>query len=218
MSLLVFELHTRIGLNLIGEDTELQYKIRGYGIPVELLPLTGTGNIKKNYHKQWVTLRKTLDEMKAKGEDDVSIVEWPRSTDVVFRTGMSLTYHPGNTNFQSIVLSKIKEHSAASQTRKSEIIKAIINTVRENGGRFVQWDTRGWWTELENDSKIHAKVAIAMRDSKKRMSARYNHQLSHSSTSIFKHQDGKRRKISHEDGFTSDASSGSKENPCWVGI
>uniref|UniRef100_A0A7S0UI21 DUF6824 domain-containing protein n=1 Tax=Pseudo-nitzschia delicatissima TaxID=44447 RepID=A0A7S0UI21_9STRA len=199
----------------IGEETELRYKLKNYGLPIQLLPLTGTGNIKTNYHKQWVRLRKTLDEKSAKGEDDDSIIEWPRSTDVVFRTGMSLAYHPGNTMFQSIVLSKTKEHAVASQTRKREITKDIINKVRQNKGRFVQWDTRGWWTELDDASKIHAKVAIAVRDSRKKIAAKYNRQSCHASTSLFQHQDGKRRKIAHDDGFSSDSSS-SKDNKCLI--
>ena len=200
---------------VLGEETELRYKLKNYGLPIELLPLTGTGNIKTNYHKQWVRLRKTLDEKSAKGEDDDSIIEWPRSTDVVFRTGMSLAYHPGNTMFQSIVLSKTKEHAVASQTRKREITKDIINKVRQNKGRFVQWDTRGWWTELHDASKIHAKVAIAVRDSRKKIAAKYNRQSCHASTSLFQHQDGKRRKIAHDDGFSSDSSS-SKDNKCLI--
>lgn len=44
-----------------GEPTELRYKIGGYGIPVDLLPLTPTGNVKTNHLKQWMRLRATVE-------------------------------------------------------------------------------------------------------------------------------------------------------------
>ena len=101
--------------------------MRSFGIPVELVPLTETGNIKLNHHKQWIQLRKYLDEEMAKGVDKSSIIELPGSTDVLFRTGMSLTCHPGNSMFQNIIMSQTEEHSAATQSRKIEITKDIIN-------------------------------------------------------------------------------------------
>lgn len=83
----------------IGEEVELLYKLKSYGIPVELIPVTGTGNIKTVHQKRWIQLQRTLDEIRAKGVDVPSIIEMPGSTDVIFRTGTSLTCHPGNSFF-----------------------------------------------------------------------------------------------------------------------
>jgi hypothetical protein len=181
-----------------GEEIELRYKIKSYGIPVEIIPLTGTGNIKVVYHKQWIRLRKHLEDVRARGLDDSSIIVCPGSTDVIFRTGTSLTYHPGNSMFQSIIESKMFEHSAASQAGKAAITKKIIDTMRRSGGRFLQSDNRGWWTELTGESQIHTKVAVSVRDFKSKSIAQQNLQTSRSSTTIFQNQDGKRRKLSHE--------------------
>ena len=45
-----------------GQSVELMYNISGYGIPVDLLPLTSTGNVKTTYLKQWIRLRIALEE------------------------------------------------------------------------------------------------------------------------------------------------------------
>ena len=39
-----------------GENMEVQYVFKGYGIPVELSPMTGSGKIKLSYHKQWLKI------------------------------------------------------------------------------------------------------------------------------------------------------------------
>ena len=192
------------------------YKLKSYGIPVELIPVTGTGNIKTVYWKQWMRFRKNLEDMRAKGINDTS-VDCPGSTDVLFRTGTSLTCHPGNSMFQSIIESKMQEHSVASQVGKMAITKEIIDTVKQRGGRFLQWNTHDWWTELKGASQIHTKVAVSVRDFKSKLVAKQNRQTNQCSTSLFQNQNGKRRKISRDDGFNSD-SSGNQESCCLVTI
>jgi len=182
----------------LGEEIELRYEIKSYGIPVEIIPVTGTGNIKTVHHKQWIRLRKHLEDVRARGLDGSSIIELPGSTDVIFRTGTSLTCHPGNSMFQNFIESYMLEHSAASQAGKTAITKKIIDTLRRSGGRFLQWDNRGWWTELTGESQIHTKVAVSVRDFKSKSIAQQNLQTSRSSTTIFQNQDGKRRKLSYE--------------------
>jgi hypothetical protein len=53
----------------LGENIELQYSVQGYGIPIELIPLTDTGNIKTTYLKQWMKLRRILEVMKMTEQD-----------------------------------------------------------------------------------------------------------------------------------------------------
>ncbi|OEU10954.1 hypothetical protein FRACYDRAFT_246827, partial [Fragilariopsis cylindrus CCMP1102] len=49
---------TRIHL---GNPTEIRYKLQQYGIPIELIPSTDTGNIKSVNLKQWIKLRMHLE-------------------------------------------------------------------------------------------------------------------------------------------------------------
>ena len=54
---------TRSRLNFhSGEPIELEYKVNSYGIPVDLLPLTSTGNVKTSNLKKWMHLRSAFEE------------------------------------------------------------------------------------------------------------------------------------------------------------
>lgn len=196
---------------LPGKEIELQYALRGFGIPFETVPVTGTGNVKTSFWRQWMRLRRTLELARARGDAEAAtIIEIPRSCDVIFRTGNSLTCHPGNSMFQSIIESKVHDHITASQAGKVAITKEIIKVVKEKNGRFLQWDNQGWWVEIIGDTLVHSKVAVSVRDFKTKSVAKQNQQKNHCSTAIFRNQDGKRRKITRDPGCDSD-SSGSQD-------
>ena len=199
-------------LHVIGETIELQYALQSFGIPCELIPVTATGNTKTAYHRQWIRLRKALDiaRQKENGED-ASIIELPRCTDIIFRTGKSLTCHKGNSMFQNVIESKMQQHATASQLEKKAITMEIIEDIKRMNGRFLQWDERGWWTEIEGKSNIHARVAVSVRDFKSKSVAKKNRQNFESGTAVFKNKDGKRRKIARLCGGNDSDSSCSQE-------
>jgi len=109
-----------------GEETEMRYAVKSYGIPIELMPLTGTNSIKLNYHNQWIKLRRNIETNQAKNQerqnrphipeydcgfevqgpqDIVNLVECPGIYDVVFRNGVQSMENPGNVRFRNIILS-----------------------------------------------------------------------------------------------------------------
>jgi len=49
-----------------GERTELQYQLMGFGIPVSLIPTTGTGTLKTKVFLQWAKARKILESSRKK--------------------------------------------------------------------------------------------------------------------------------------------------------
>jgi len=59
----------------VGENIELQYSLKGYGLPIELIPLTDTGNVKTTYLKQWMKLRRILEVMKMTEEKNKQELE-----------------------------------------------------------------------------------------------------------------------------------------------
>jgi len=157
-----------------GNALELRYKLQGYGIPIELIPSTDTGNIKSANLKQWIKLRRYLEwhvqqqetnfyssesESASDYESSISnmtypshIVECPGSNDVIFRRGKSMNYHPGNVKFLNLIESDIQEHTfdaKTTQTRRMAIEKGIIRKVREGGGRFLTWEIENcWWVDM----------------------------------------------------------------------
>jgi hypothetical protein len=163
----------------LGQPIEIRYELKSYGIPVELIPATDTGNVKHVNLKHWIKVRKVLEKfpvstrrgsVSSNSSDDTEldyeypsnipqhsylsqqqqwaqqyqqmpyqqfqaqqqqiqqqyrqsiIVECPGSTDVVFRRGKSMLYHPGNNMFQSLIESKLQEHTDANQAGKMSIV------------------------------------------------------------------------------------------------
>jgi len=244
----------RIKIHL-GKSVELRYKLQGFGIPVELIPATDTGNVKHENLKQWIKLREYLEKypksvrrgsMSSVDSDDsfahqqyyqqqqfaqyapqyqmqqqqqqpkkLVIVECPESNDVIFRRGKSMTYHPGNVMFQSMIESRLQEHTDANQAGKMAIVLSLIQYIQqEKGGRFLTWDSRNnWWLDMMTISmsgsynspsgifqaqelEIQSKVGYAFRDFKKKLKKMEQQgvQVSKSSTYAFQRQDGSKRK------------------------
>jgi len=167
----------------IGQWTEWQYELMGYGIPVDLLPMSPTGNVKTQMFKQFIRLRKAIEapsgqntETSSDSDDSIivphSAVECPNLNDVVFRAGKSYMCHPGNVMFRSLIESKMDEHYAATKREKASIAWSIVGEIERRGGRFLKWDTRGWWTPMEDRSEIRYKIPTCFRDFSRTMKAR----------------------------------------------
>lgn len=120
-----------------------------------------------------------------------------------FRSGNKVfLFHPGNLLFRNLVESKYEEHEyAQTQSAKVDITRAVIAEILvERGGRFVVWDKDlGWYVQLTNESQIREKVAVYMREFKKRVRAMGNHQVNESSTEKFQQQNGGKRRRFNKD-------------------
>ncbi|OEU06391.1 hypothetical protein FRACYDRAFT_254702 [Fragilariopsis cylindrus CCMP1102] len=83
----------------IGSPIELRYILHSYGIPTNNnnLPISFSGTIKTKYCKQWIRIR------------ELSIVECPYLSDIIFRQGTNVIHHPGNSWFRSLIQTKFEE-------------------------------------------------------------------------------------------------------------
>jgi len=186
-----------------GEGIEILYKLMGYGIPADLVPVTDTGNVKTKHLVQWIKVRKAIESNSKKSPDD-SIIECPFMNDVCFRFGKAYTSHPGTMMFRGIMENYYHEHSKArSKEEKAAITWTIMGAVERKGGRFLTWDNRGWWVELKDRAQIRVKVAVAMKNYSKNIQALNNVQHSACSTYQFERQDmRKRKRVEGETGDT----------------
>ena len=133
--------------------------------------------------------------------DKLSIVECPRSSDVIFRPGTSMLCHPGNVVFRGLIESK-QNRTTVKRAEKEEVALEIIREVEKTGGRFLMWNNCGWWSELNDVSLISTKIAISYRDFKTKVQSlvqQHQYQQSKqqkvdSSTFAFVNQDSKKRK------------------------
>ena len=207
MFCLIFVLYCTVlyFFTFLGQDVENRYQLNGYGIPLDQFPITETGKIKTTNFKKWIQLRKNLEDVNSEiGRNHMSIVECPRSNDVVFRPSQSTMCHPGNVMFRSLVESKHYAHDVAtSREAKIDITKGVIQDIKNTGGRFLVWNISSWWTELIDETQIYSKTAVFFRNSKVSANARNNRQTSRSSTYVFAGEsisrDDKRRRITSSD-------------------
>lgn len=185
---------------ITGKNVEMEYALKGYGIPVENIPLTDTGNIKTIYLKQWMKVRKAFDAMDEKDRKKFvfSAIECPGSNDVCFRSGTSTSSHPGNVQFrcllESVTCPIASLALAPLKTTQAELAEHLVQKIRGAGGRFLKWENKGYWYEITKELHVHNKVALAIRDFKYRSKIRQmNRQNSQSYTYMFL-QDGNKRK------------------------
>ena len=181
---------------------ELNYILKSYGIPVDLTPITDSGNIKTSYLKQWLRLRKVVEcGMTPDGTrtNTLSIIECPRSNDVIFRPGTSMLCHPGNVVFRGQIEAKL-DRVTVKRSEKEEVAMEIIKEVKDSGGRFLMWDNGGWWSELHDIPMLSTKISISYRDFKMKLQAaikehsQNKQQKIDASTFAFVNQDGRKRK------------------------
>ena len=125
-----------------GERTEILYKLMGYGIPIDLIPMTETGNVKVKNLQQWIKVRKALERPNVPGDSSPTnsghLIDCPELNDVVFRFGTSYLCHPGNVMFLGLIESKSLEHTNASQEEKKAITWWVIDHIEsKRKGRFL---------------------------------------------------------------------------------
>jgi hypothetical protein len=134
----------------LGESMEIHYKLQGYGIPFEHIPISWTGKVKVQYLKQWMRIRQAIEHYLMQGIGNSSsnscsnvsgsdgssdeftmsisssssfpnIIECPQLQDVVFRQGTSGVSHPGNVTFRSQIESTVlKQHIQIFQQQQKQ--------------------------------------------------------------------------------------------------
>ena len=144
----------------------MRYGLMGYGIPLDVLPSTDTGNMKRKNHFEWIEARKLIEEDgRNNSTHAANIVECPGLNDVVFqKAGKSWNLHPGDVYYRGLIESNHKEHLVSSQTAKKELIWLIVEEIESRNGRFLVYDKRGWWIQLNSRTEIRKKVAISFRN------------------------------------------------------
>jgi hypothetical protein len=187
-----------------GEGLALQYNLHSYGIPVDLLPITETGNVKIKNHHRFLKVRNMLERQNVVASDEGVMkeddaIECPRLHDVVFRVGDSYLCHPGNAKFRGWIESTFDDYDAASKDRKSAITWMLVEEVLKTG-RFLVWDKQ-WWVVLQDREKMRTKVIGAFKDQKRRLKASANLQVNESSTYSFTEEDRRKRKRDEESCF-----------------
>ena len=178
--------------NFLGQDIETRYELNGYGIPIDHIPVTSSGNIKTQYLKKWMQLRKSIESTKEQNRNPSTMIECPRMNDVIFKKGKPVLGHTENQFFRGLVEAKHEAHRAGISTAATmELRRSVIKEVNKTNGRFLVWDDKTFWTKIIDDKQIYKKVSTFFRNSKASV-AKNKHQTTLSSTYVFT---GNKRKL-----------------------
>ena len=161
--------HNRLRLRLhLGTSVEFHYSLQVYGIPIELIPMTYTGKIKLLFTRQWLRLRRMIED-KVKLPANV-VVEAPYLNDVLFKQGNSFPNHPGNNMLRNLVEAKAKqllEVRNNKPSKKKEFLLEILDAIETvHRGRFLYWHKRDdmndyWWVLLHSSDTNDEQVLLS---------------------------------------------------------
>jgi hypothetical protein len=144
---------------------ETRYALMTFGIPVDQLPVTITGNIKVKNHLQWIKTRKAIDKFRegfpaGNLTMECPIIAHPQKHDVLFSRGGN-TGHPGNVEYRQDVFPKLEEFKQNSDRLcRQKLREEVYASVKARGGRFLSLHKGGWWEELPLD-EAHEKITTS---------------------------------------------------------
>ena len=141
----------------IGTYTEIKYSLLGFGIPVDFLPFSQSGAIKKTNLNRWIAKNISRDiELAYNGA--FTGVDLPTRNDVLMGKGKPYQHHAGNVLLKDLVEANIDKYQAAHQSLdKMDVVLNVISTIKARSGRFLEKDDDGLWRE-PHDVDVMDKV------------------------------------------------------------
>jgi hypothetical protein len=161
-----------------------------------VLPFTETNNLKTKHLHLWMRGRRTVERQKEESirmNNDsgacANAIDCPALSDVVFKTGSSNKSHPGNSVFHEILRNQSDDFQISSDT-----VGIIFENVTKRNGRFLEWDSSGYWKVISDPVAIRQKIYNSFFYAKRSSTARSHRLNNYSSTFLFERQDGRKRK------------------------
>lgn len=173
----------------VGDSMEMRYKLQGFGIPSEKIPITYSGSIKTTNLKKWMRLRHIQEDerlnrkMNASGSNKrscakIEAIDSPYLTDIIFRKGKSMMMHPGNATLRRVIKARIESGAFDHEKNKTrKFITEIIDEIKQQGIdcgqhinnppiRLLDWDDQNGncWREINNEDAIYNKIRHIVKE------------------------------------------------------
>jgi hypothetical protein len=132
-----------------------------FGVPVNFLPMTYTGELKPANHSKWIAKRKTKDAQLGRTGVFAGI-DIPGLHDVIFGRGKISTQHSGNVRMRSLVELHMDEYDQTPVGEKHIIAESIVKAIQKESGRFLSQNPDGWWIEVSDNQAVQ-KVSNIFR-------------------------------------------------------
>jgi hypothetical protein len=129
----------------------------GYGI-TGIIPIGKDGRIQNEAMEQWIQRRREIESaLPIEGKKVV-----PQPEDVLLGRGKKVQAFPGNLKFRGKIEANRRTYDNSSKFEKSVLIEAILRSVKDSGGRFLQQGTKGYF-EVDDDV-ARKKISHAWRN------------------------------------------------------
>lgn len=123
-----------------GDHDKIVFGLQTYGIPTRYYPILSNGDMSLEWHKDWLSVRRTNEQSKSSGNGMIV----PRRFDVLFGRGKFTREHTGNLRALHLVEMYRSEYERASKLGKTAIADRIVQIIHESCGRFLKWELQGW--------------------------------------------------------------------------
>ncbi len=100
--------------------------------------------------------------MTSSSKETFSLIKEPRDQDVLCGRGRPIREHEGNQKYTKMIQDMRREYEDAPNGRKLDVVRKLIDTIRNDQGRFLL-KKGDFWVELEAD-KVIVKTSQAFRD------------------------------------------------------
>ena len=131
------------------------YALMSYGIPIDAIPISMDGDLKKKNHSEWIKMRKRQEKS---GEARIVV---PTHSDVLFGRGKPYREHIGNMRLFNLLDDNLDRYAQASLKGKSAVIAEMVVLIQQRGGRFLKQE-KGVWVK-NTDKLAKEKVSHAFR-------------------------------------------------------
>jgi hypothetical protein len=132
-----------------------------FGVPVEFLPVTYTGERKPTNHSKWIAKRKIKDA-KLEMTGVFAGIDIPGQHDVLLGRGKISNQHSGNVRMRILVDLHMDEYDPAPAGEKRNIAGSIVKAIQKDSGRFLSQNPDGWWIEVSDIQPVQ-KVSNIFR-------------------------------------------------------
>jgi hypothetical protein len=152
----------------IGTRTEIMYSLLSFGLPVDLIPYSESGTIKKTNLNRWIAKYIARDKELNKNGGIFSGVDLPSRNDVLHGKGKPFQNHPGNGHLRGLVESNIDEYQAAFESvDKMNVVYKVFSQIKATSGRFLEKDDDGWWRESHDVDAVDKVRMLFQRTNRK---------------------------------------------------
>jgi len=129
-----------------GTYTEIKYSLLGYGIPVDVFPVSDSGDIKRTNLNRWISKYSSREATLLRTGTFYGI-DLPTVKDVLSGTGKPIQQHPGDIQLGILVASYLDEYIAAEPSERKAFVDRVLDMIIASSGRFLCQGDDGWWRE-----------------------------------------------------------------------